>query len=260
MVNEALTSEMRVSDEYLQMTLSQLARENPLDSQLISAAFYTMLCEEIVERRAEVRPAVPASNSVPDRLRWTADVKYFTSDTFHDARALMKSAAAEIERLERNRDMLEADLRRFVAHSIGPREGSPPSAPRPDVVQFIEMVKVAGWTSVRDAQWEGIRKLHGDLFGPTVETPAPLPMGGQNFLPDRKCLTCGEPASKHVGFRCPESEATASDRAYEQGWRNAAAWADRDDLVADIGSPAYLKDMRAALSESGNASITGESK
>jgi hypothetical protein len=31
--------------------------------------------------------------------------------------------------------------------------------------------------------------------------------------------------------------------AYEKGWRAAAKWADRDDLVFDIGSPAYLKDM-----------------
>lgn len=30
--------------------------------------------------------------------------------------------------------------------------------------------------------------------------------------------------------------------AYEKGWIQAAKWADRTDLIADIGSPAYLKD------------------
>jgi len=34
------------------------------------------------------------------------------------------------------------------------------------------------------------------------------------------------------------------EQAYEQGWRAAADWADRDDLVYDIGSPAYKKDRQ----------------
>jgi hypothetical protein len=33
-----------------------------------------------------------------------------------------------------------------------------------------------------------------------------------------------------------------------QGWRMAAGWAKRDDLLADIGSPAYLKEMADFLS------------
>jgi len=33
--------------------------------------------------------------------------------------------------------------------------------------------------------------------------------------------------------------------AYEKGWREAAKWANRGDLVSDIGSPAYLQDMAA---------------
>jgi hypothetical protein len=33
--------------------------------------------------------------------------------------------------------------------------------------------------------------------------------------------------------------------AYENGWRKAAKRANREDLIADIGSPAYLKDMAA---------------
>lgn len=36
--------------------------------------------------------------------------------------------------------------------------------------------------------------------------------------------------------------------AYAAGWRNAAKWASRDDLISDIGSPAYERDKAAALS------------
>jgi hypothetical protein len=35
--------------------------------------------------------------------------------------------------------------------------------------------------------------------------------------------------------------------AYEAGWRTAANWMERDDLIADIGSPAYIADRAAAL-------------
>lgn len=31
--------------------------------------------------------------------------------------------------------------------------------------------------------------------------------------------------------------------AYEQGWRAAALWANRPDLISDINSPAYLKEL-----------------
>lgn len=31
------------------------------------------------------------------------------------------------------------------------------------------------------------------------------------------------------------------------GWRTAANWMERDDLKHDVGSPAYLKDMAAAI-------------
>jgi len=30
------------------------------------------------------------------------------------------------------------------------------------------------------------------------------------------------------------------DDSYRQGWLECAAWAERDDLVADIDSPAYI--------------------
>ena len=38
------------------------------------------------------------------------------------------------------------------------------------------------------------------------------------------------------------------ERAFAAGWRTAANWAHRDDLHADVGSPAYLADMAEALS------------
>jgi hypothetical protein len=42
---------------------------------------------------------------------------------------------------------------------------------------------------------------------------------------------------------------TAPDRAsdFECGWRVCASWAKRDDLLADIGSPAYVEERDAAL-------------
>ena len=46
----------------------------------------------------------------------------------------------------------------------------------------------------------------------------------------------------------PQPLLTAMTHAsFELGFRVAANWADRDDLIADIGSPAYSKDMAAAL-------------
>lgn len=44
-------------------------------------------------------------------------------------------------------------------------------------------------------------------------------------------------------------EPGAEERAFAWGWRLCANWAKRDDLIADIGSPAYLADMRAALTK-----------
>ena len=36
-------------------------------------------------------------------------------------------------------------------------------------------------------------------------------------------------------------------KAYELGWIQASKWAEREDLIDDIGSPAYTKDADAAL-------------
>jgi hypothetical protein len=44
----------------------------------------------------------------------------------------------------------------------------------------------------------------------------------------------------------PSKPMTLED-AFEAGWVIACDWARRDDLVADIGSPAYLEDRNLAL-------------
>lgn len=35
--------------------------------------------------------------------------------------------------------------------------------------------------------------------------------------------------------------------AFAAGWRTAANWVERDDLIADIGSPAYVADRDSAI-------------
>lgn len=40
---------------------------------------------------------------------------------------------------------------------------------------------------------------------------------------------------------------TKINAAYEAGWVEAASWAKRDDLMADIESPAYIADREAHL-------------
>lgn len=38
-------------------------------------------------------------------------------------------------------------------------------------------------------------------------------------------------------------------KAYELGWIQASKWAKREDLIADIGSPAYVREAEAALAD-----------
>lgn len=47
-----------------------------------------------------------------------------------------------------------------------------------------------------------------------------------------------------------QSHSNAQDLqdGFRAGWAVASVWAIRDDLLADIGSPAYLKDMAKVLS------------
>lgn len=43
------------------------------------------------------------------------------------------------------------------------------------------------------------------------------------------------------------SKTMSLEEAYEAGWSVACDWARRDDMLADVGSPAYLIDMNIAL-------------
>jgi hypothetical protein len=49
----------------------------------------------------------------------------------------------------------------------------------------------------------------------------------------------------------PTSHESQRNADFEAGWRTAANWMNRDDLIADIGSPAYLDDRANALAASG---------
>jgi hypothetical protein len=46
--------------------------------------------------------------------------------------------------------------------------------------------------------------------------------------------------------------------AFAWGWRTAALWADRDDLIADIESPAYIKERDDALARSASTEKNDE--
>ena len=65
----------------------------------------------------------------------------------------------------------------------------------------------------------------------------------------RKCLMMSDLQSgaAEVEYVLAADHDTEIDRAYAAGWRMAAIWAHRDDLLADIGSPAYERDKTEAL-------------
>jgi hypothetical protein len=69
------------------------------------------------------------------------------------------------------------------------------------------------------------------------------------------CDLCG--CAGYVPAIVAEPRATAGEDArdaYRKGWIEASKWAGRDDLVSDIGSPAYNLDRDAALSKNNEAS------
>lgn len=53
------------------------------------------------------------------------------------------------------------------------------------------------------------------------------------------------------GEQAPKAgpDVQALQKAYAYGWHRCAEWANREDLHADKGSPAYLRDMAADLSD-----------
>jgi hypothetical protein len=68
-------------------------------------------------------------------------------------------------------------------------------------------------------------------------------------------LGAGALAEQLMPFLCAYGQAMAEhartvalEEGFEAGWRVVARdWAMRDDLLADIGSPAYLADMTRAI-------------
>lgn len=44
----------------------------------------------------------------------------------------------------------------------------------------------------------------------------------------------------------PQCSTQSKAKMFEAGWRVASRWANRNDLLADIGSPAYLKELEKA--------------
>lgn len=65
---------------------------------------------------------------------------------------------------------------------------------------------------------------------------------------DAYCINKFAQAIKqHLGKRPTNTTPTELQDAYRAGWETAANWMNRDDLIADVGSPAYLKDMADAL-------------
>ena len=48
-------------------------------------------------------------------------------------------------------------------------------------------------------------------------------------------------------------------KAFEAGWHVASGWAGREDLLHDIGSPAYIKDRTAALAQFVRPEVTAAS-
>jgi hypothetical protein len=48
------------------------------------------------------------------------------------------------------------------------------------------------------------------------------------------------------------------EKAYELGWRKAAEWANRDDLISDIDSLAYVVDMQKSLANDSKTEVNSE--
>lgn len=66
---------------------------------------------------------------------------------------------------------------------------------------------------------------------------------------DREARSAQTQSGATVGTQAlkPDVQEVSREDAFEAGWRTAANWMERDDLIADIGSPAYVADRDAAL-------------
>lgn len=61
------------------------------------------------------------------------------------------------------------------------------------------------------------------------------------------CEACRGTATRALGGEAPKPQTVSAAHAFELGWRTAANWCGRDDLIADIGSPVYEQDKAKAL-------------
>lgn len=70
----------------------------------------------------------------------------------------------------------------------------------------------------------------------------------------RAALAAPQPSRQPLSDdQCKPESAELMQRAFAAGWMVAAAWANRDDLLADMWSPAYLVEMAKALNTIGAA-------
>jgi len=70
-------------------------------------------------------------------------------------------------------------------------------------------------------------------------------MGSADICPDKKTAEILAEMYRAEGVTANSVQlvdAAELEAAYEQGWREAAEWANAGDLVCDIGSPAYMTD------------------
>jgi hypothetical protein len=117
--------------------------------------------------------------------------------------------------------------------------GSPDVIEPPTSAQNYNAMKARAET----AESELVRLRASATAGvPAPSQPEPVP-----------CVLCTSPdyCAAHGCRQRPSGDEPQRNADFEAGWRTAANWMDRDDLIADIGSPAYLDDRAKALAASG---------
>lgn len=101
-------------------------------------------------------------------------------------------------------------------------------------VKLVGLLQTSAYTAGASGGYDGVGTMR-EAGEAIIESYARL---------ERKLDTCGLQCSTTLKSLVAENE-----RAFELGWRTAARWVDRDDLIADIGSPAYEADRAKALGE-----------
>lgn len=94
---------------------------------------------------------------------------------------------------------------------------------------------------------------------PGLPEPAAIPYADVMHPDDDPRLFGYYTADQMLALRAA-SVAYGRGEAYEAGWRTAAQWAERDDLIADISSLAYETSKAAALPPPPEALLGKETK